>query len=148
MYNKKHAIHNELSYYRLSLLSYLKESHPHLITDTQLIHTRGDAACEAYSQAIKDGLSHIEAEEIANRTLYRGLLFSKHDMIVNVLWNEFPDLIPQSEAKKYAQKILSQCEFLFQSYLLSDTFASSPEYDKLYTDLVGFVYLWLEEHEL
>ena len=137
----------ELSYYRLSLLSYLKESHPTLASDTDFIKNRADEAAEAYSNAIKDGLSHPEAEELANMTLFKDLLFSKQDMIINILWNEFSDIIPQSEAKEYAQKILSQCEMIFQQYMLSDEFIYSAGYDKLYTELTGFVSLWLENNE-
>lgn len=138
----------ELSYYRLTLLSYLKECHPHLASDTDFIKSRADEASEAYSNAIKEGLSQAEAEELANLTLFRGLFFSKHDIIVNVLWNEFSDIVPQSEAKDYAIRILSQCEFLFLQYALSDEFAYSSEYEKLYTELTGFIDLWLEENEL
>ncbi|NDV97603.1 DUF1896 domain-containing protein, partial [Dysgonomonas sp. 521] len=137
----------ELSYYRLSLLSFLKECHPHLASDTDFIKTRADEASEAYSNAIKEGLSQLRAEELANLTLFKGLLFSKHDMIVNVLWNEFADIVPQSEAKDYAIRILSQCEFLFLQYPISDEFAYSHEYEKLYTELTGFIDLWLEENE-
>lgn len=138
----------ELSYYRLTLLSYLKESHPHLASDSDFIKTRADEAAEGYSNAIKEGLSQTEAEELANLTLFRDLLFSKHDTIVNVLWNEFSGIIPQSQAKEYAVKILSQCEFIFLQYPLSDEFIYSDEYNKLYTELTGFIDLWLEEHEL
>lgn len=138
----------ELSYYRLSLLSYLKESHPDKASDTDFIKSRADEAAEAYSNAIKDGLSHPEAEELANLTLFKGLLFSKQDIIINILWNEFSNIIPQSEAKEYAQKILSQCEMIFLQYMLSDEFIYSAGYDNLYTELTGFVSLWLEENEL
>jgi len=138
----------ELSYYRLTLLSFLKESHPSLASDTNFIKSRADEAAESYSNAIKEGLSQIEAEELANLTLFRDLLFSKHDTIVNVLWNEFSEIIPQSQAKEYAVKILTQCEFLFLQYPLSDEFIYSDEYNKLYTELTGFIDLWLEEHEL
>lgn len=138
----------ELSYYKLTLLSYLKESHPHLADNTNFIKTRADEAAESNSNAIKEGLSQIEAEELANLTLFRDLLFSKHDTIVNVLWNEFSDIIPQSQAKEYAQKILTQCEFIFLQYPLSNEFVYSDEYNKLYTELTGFIDLWLEEHEL
>lgn len=138
----------ELSYYRLTLLSFLKEGHPHLANNTDFIKSRADEAAESYSNAIKDGSSQTEAEELANLTLFRGLLFSKHDTIVNVLWNEFSDIIPQSQAKEYAVKILSQCEFIFLQYPLSDEFIYSDEYNKLYTELTGFIDLWLEEHEL
>ena len=138
----------ELSYYRLSLLSYLKESHPDLASDTDFIKTRADEAAEAYSNAIKEGLSHPEAEEMANLTLFQELLFSKQDVIINVLWNEFSDIVPQSEAKEYARKILSQCEMIFLQYMLSDEFIYSVDHDKLYTELTGFISLWLEENEL
>lgn len=138
----------ELSYYRLTLLSFLKESHPYLADNTDFIKTRADEAAESYSNAIKDGLSQTEAEELANLTLFRELLFSKHDTIVNVLWNEFADIIPQGQAKEYAQKILTQCEFIFLQYPISDEFIYSDEYNKLYTELIGFIDLWLEENEL
>lgn len=138
----------ELSYYRLSLLSYLKERHPDLADDSDFIKTRADETAEAYSQAIKEGLSHPEAEELANLTLFRDLLFSKQDILINILWNEFSELVPQSEAKEYVLRILSLCEIIFLQYTLSDEFIYSAVYDKLYTELVGFVSLWLEEHEL
>lgn len=138
----------ELSYYRLTLLSYLKESHTHLASDSNFIKIRADEAAESYSNAIREGLSQIEAEELANLTLFRDLIFSKHDTIVNVLWNEFSDIIPQSQAKEYAQKILTLCEFIFLQYSLSDEFMYSCEYEKLYTELTGFIDLWLEEDEL
>lgn len=138
----------ELSYYRLTLLSYLKESQPTLATDNDFIKTRADQAAEAYSNAIKESLSQTEAEELANLTLFQGLLFSKQDMLINVLWNEFSDIIPQSQAKEYAGKILTQCEFIFLQYPIPDEFSYSPEYEKLYTELTGFVDLWLESNEL
>ena len=146
--NNNRNIPIELSYYRLTLLSYLKESHPHLASDTEFIKTRADEATETYSNAIKDGLSHPEAEELANLTLFRDLLFSRYDTIINVLWNEFSGIVPQSQAKVYAERILSQCELIFLQYPLSDEFTDSPEYDSLYTELTGFISLWLEENEL
>lgn len=138
----------ELSYYRLTLLSFLKESHPQLAGDTGFIKGRADEAAEAYSNAVKEGLSHAGAEELANLTLFRGLLFSKHDTIVNVLWNEFSGIVPYSRASAYAQKLLPRCEELFAGYPLSDEFMYSPGYNDLYTELTGFIDLWLEDNEL
>lgn len=138
----------DLSYYGLNLLSYLKESHPRLASDMDFIKSRAEEAAESYSNAIKDGLNSIEAGETANLTLFRGLLFSKHDTLVHVLWNEFADVIPQSEAKYYAIRMQPGSEDVFAGYELSDEFMYSPEYDKLYTELTGFIDIWLEEHEL
>lgn len=70
-----HTPTGELSYYGLSLLSYLKDSHPELIAEGEFIAERADSAAQAYSEAIRSGCNHIEAEEIAREELYRGLHF-------------------------------------------------------------------------
>lgn len=138
----------ELSYYELSLLSFLKEGHPDKAGDTAFIKSQADFAAETYSKAIKDGLLQHEAEELANEVLYLGLHFSKHDTLVNIFWNEFSDFVPQSEAKEFAIKIQSESEVVFARYTLSDEFIDTPQYDKLYTELCGFIDIYLEEHEL
>ena len=76
----------ELSYYRLLLLSFLRESHPELVSDTDFIATRADSAAEAYCEAVRTGSTHDAAAEIANQILFSGLHFSKYDVIVTVLW--------------------------------------------------------------
>lgn len=138
----------DFSYYQLSLLSYLKESHPLLALDISFINARAEEAIEVYLAAISEGYIATTAQEIANEVLYQGLLFSKHDMLVNVLWNEFPDIIAQSEAKDFAIKIQVESEIVFSKYILTDEFDYSPEYERLYTELTGFIDIWLEENEL
>ena len=81
----------ELSYYRLLLLSFLKESHPELAGDSDFIAARADSAAEEYSESVRSGSTHDAAAEAANQVLFAGLHFSKYDVIVTVLWNEFSD---------------------------------------------------------
>ena len=57
---------NELSYYGLKLKAFLIESHPELVKKPDFIENRADFAAETYSQCIKSGLSHQQAEESAN----------------------------------------------------------------------------------
>ena len=144
----KKDIFTELSYYGLSLLSFLKESHPDKVDNIVFIKSRADLAANTYSKAIKDGLLQHEAEELANEVLYLGLHFSKHDTLINILWNEFSDFVPQSEAKDFAIKIQAASEVVFTRYSLSDEFVDTPQYDRFYTELCGFIDLWLEENEL
>jgi hypothetical protein len=80
--------------------------------------------------------------------LYNGLYFSKHDTIVNILWNEFFNEVPEGEAKEWAIRLLPECEAVFAVYPLSDGFAYEPEYELLYTELTGTIALYLESHEL
>jgi hypothetical protein len=138
----------ELSWFKLSLLHFLYESHPELKEDTNFLNARGDNAAETYSQAIKNGRSHQEAEELANEVLYDGLHFSKHDTLVTILWNEFSAEIPMGEAKELAIKLLPKCEALFKKYPLSDEFAYSDMFDSLYSELTGFLSIYIKENEL
>lgn len=81
------AIH--FSYYELSLLSFLRESHPEKADDIPFIKERAAAASEAYTEAFDAGLPITECIGIANKTLYAGLHFSRHDTISSVLWKRF-----------------------------------------------------------
>ena len=125
-------------------MDFLKESHPERLKDNRFIIARTDAATEAYEQAIRSGDTPIEAVEQANVALFTGLHFSKHDTLVNILWNEFPDEIPEDEAKTFAINLLPECEPVFAQYPIHDSFAYEPEYELLYTELTGAIALMIE----
>ena len=135
----------ELSYYGLSLLSYLRDAHPDKAADTAFIAARADRAREVYSEAIRSGLTHIEAEERASAELYRGLHFSAYNTLVNILWDEFSVEIPEDDARKVALQVLPLCGNVLAKYTLTDDFADTPAYDLLYTELVGTIQILLED---
>ncbi|NDV57984.1 DUF1896 family protein [Bacteroides sp. 519] len=137
----------ELSYYGLLLLSFLKESHPDKAHDNDFILLRSEFAAESYTNAITNGYSQLSAEEIASSVLYEGLLFSRYDTIRNVLANEFT-IVPSERIDSLAMELLMPCEEVFSEYPIDDSFATSPEYNTLYTELIGFIDLWREENEL
>ncbi len=134
-----------LSYYRLLLKAFLLDNHPLLFFDDEFITARADRAAEAYDTAIRTGRFHPEAEEIACETLYRGLHFSPFDTLVQILWTEFPQEVEQTDARITAFCILPYCRDILANYELTDDFASTPEYDRLYTELVGTVQMLLED---
>lgn len=140
--------HKELSWFKLSLLHFLYESHPELSDDNDLLNTRGDHAAKIYSEAILNGHNHLEAEELAHKVLYKGLHFSKHDTLVTIIWNEFSGLIPMGEAKAFAIRFRGTAEHIFDKYRLNDEFAYSSEFKGLCTELTGAIAIWLQENEL
>ena len=146
--NSKNNSAPDISYFHLSLMAFLQESHPERLDDNRFILSCADAATQIYEQAILSGDTPEEAIEQANAVLFNGLHFSKHDTLVNILWNEFANEIPEDEAKKMAMKLLPECESVFAEYPLSDNFAYEPEYELLYTELTGTIALYLESHEL
>lgn len=135
----------EFSYYELSLLSFLRESHPDKSGDIAFIKTRSAQAAEAYSDAFDNGFPIPLCVEIANRTLFRGLHFSKHDIIKVVLNSEFTLSAASDNIADMAVRLQSLCEEIFAEYTLDDEFASTPQFDLLYTELTGAIQLKLEE---
>ena len=136
----------DLSYFRLSLMAFLRESHPQLANDENFIAARTNAAFDAYEQEIRNGATPNQAAEQANTVLFRDLHFSKHDTLVNIFWNEFADQIPEDQAKIMSIKQQPQCETVFALYPLSDNFAYEPEYELLYTELTGKIAQLLKSH--
>lgn len=135
----------ELSYYGLYLLSYLKENHPDKAGDAAFIESRADHAADVFEQARREGYLPEGAQELAMSALLEGLHFSRHDTIIEVLWNEFAEEVAQSEAPAAALKLQPSLEGIFSQYPLSDDFAYSPEYEQLCTELTGAIQILLEE---
>lgn len=135
----------EMSYFRLNLLSYLRDSHPDKANDLSFIAGRGDMAAEAYSDAIKNGLDHIQAAEIANKVLFSGLHFSPLNTIVEILWNEFFDEVSPGIAQEKAKELMPECQAVIAKYNLNDDFAETTEYQSLHTELVGTILILLED---
>ena len=145
MRNAKNKIGKELSYYGFSLLSYLKENHPDRAGDTAFIKERADAAAETYSNAVKYGQTHIEAEELASIALFQGLHFSVYNTLVHILWNEFSEEIPEERAKEVAFQILPLCSEVLDKQTLTDDFAGTSQYGELYSEMTGTVEILLED---
>ena len=139
---------DELSYYRLTLLSFLRESHPDLADDESFVDTRSNHAAEAFSAAVHSGLTYDDAAQQANDLLFQGLHFSPLDTLITVLWNEFAAEIPEGNARNVALQLLPECRKVFSGYTLSDDFMFSPEFDRLYDELTDTVAIWLEENGL
>ena len=140
----------ELSYFRLKLESYMSEHHPERMSDMEFITARADMALTAYCDAVAQGFTHLEAENIASEVLYQGLHFSKYDTLVSVLENEFERELPAPLPERLSLLLLSNkaVQATFDKFGLTDTFAASGQYDRLYTELTGTIVLLIESNNL
>ena len=137
---------HELSYFRLTLLSYLRESHPERAADDAFIRARAELAAEAFSNAVRSGMNYDEAVQQADEVLFQGLHFSRLDTLITVLWNEFADEVPAGRAREVALQLLPECGRVFSGYDLSDGFEFTPDFDRLCGELAGVISIWLEEN--
>ena len=115
-----------LSYYGLYLLQYLKENHPDKPADPDFISVRDGLAADTFEQARRAGYPVEGAQELAMQTLLQGLHFSEY--------------------RTLALKLLPKFKEIFSGYPLSDDFARSPEYGRLYTELTGAAAIYIEEY--
>lgn len=139
-----------LSYYRNKLGLFLERHHPERVNDRAFVTTRADEALDTYCDAVRQGFNPLEAEAMASETLYRGLHFSRHDMIVRILEEEFPREFPPPLPQRLAPLLLGiqAVKDVFARYDTDDHFDASPEAGLLYTELTGVVLLLIEENHL
>ena len=144
--NKK----KELSYFRLKLESYMSEHHPERLQDTEFITARADMALTVYCDVVAQGFNHLEAERIASEVLFSGLHFSKYDNLVYILENEFERELPAPLPERLSLLLLANkaVQATFAKYELTDAFAASGQYDRLYTELTGTIVLLIESNNL
>ena len=140
----------ELSYFRLKLESYMSEHHPERMSDMEFITARADMALTAYCDAVAQGFTHLEAENIASEVLYQGLHFSKYDTLVSVLENEFERELPAPLPERLSLLLLANkaVQATFAKYYLTDAFTASGLYDRLYTELTVTIVLLIESNNL
>lgn len=135
----------ELSYFQLTLRSFLREMHPDKSTDLDFIVARGDIAAMSYSDAIKSGQTHDQAEEISSQVLYNGLHFSPYRTLITILWEEFSEEIDSTKAQDLAIILLPHLSDILDRYTLSDDFDDTPYCDQFYTELTGAIQILLED---
>lgn len=77
-------------YYRRRLEKFLRERHPRLADDRELIHRRSTQAAGEYNRSIEQGESPLLASCRADEKLYGGLIFSRFDTLRCILATEYP----------------------------------------------------------
>ena len=144
---KKNEGQTDFSYYGLYLLDYLRNNRFEQATDTAFIRERADRAAETYERAQLDGYPAEGAQELAMNILLRGLHYSKHAILREVVESEFADDVPEDKQEGFIAGLLPLVDAVFSIYDLSDdNFALSPEYDLLRTELTGAIVLYIEEY--
>lgn len=139
-----------LSYYRLRLTSYLKDYHPHRMSDENFINERTDLAAKTYEESYLAGSSTDLSEADALEVLFKGLHFSAYNLLEQILENEFAKEIPSEISSKLCNMLINNLSIghVFNKYQINDSFDETPEYDLLYTELSGAIQIVIEENKL
>ena len=81
---------------------------------------------------------------------FSGLHFSKYDPLVSVLEDDFERELPAPPPERLSLLLWANKAFqaTFAGYELTDAFAASGQYDRLYTELTGTIVLLIESNNL
>lgn len=165
MKNNTEEIPN-MSYYELLLYRRLRESFPTSIINLDekaesyppseitldFIKKRGDAAALAKEDSLKSGLSEIEADKVAMAILYENFTFSMYETLVEVIDEEFSELLDMSDKEKqeFAKEMLLQkgkeIDEITKKYTITDDFVDTEEFDNLRLELTGFIADYAEKN--
>lgn len=138
----------DLSYYALRLQELLHDSFPEKAWDSSFINQRASWAANAYEGAFLSGNSIEQCNEIAYYILFEGLHFSRFDTIFQIVCNEFDTIMADEELRPFSLRMFPVCEPVFVNYKLTDDFAYTLDFDRLYTELTGTIAIWIEENGL
>jgi hypothetical protein len=138
----------DLSYFALRLQELLNTSFPEKAWDTKFINQRSSWAAIAYEGAFLAGNPASQCNHIAEYILFEGLHFSKFDTVFQVVCNEFDTRMADEELRPFALKMFPVCESVFATYILTDDFAYTTEFEMLYSELTGTIAIWIEENGL
>jgi len=135
----------DFSYFRLTLLDFLKQHHPELVEDQGFINGRCEAAEEAYTSSFSENGTNLYSIEMANKALFENLEFSKFDMIHDIIIDEFSIEVPEYTARTFALRMLVVCETIFKKYPVGKD-GEVNNLDNLYTELTGTIQIYIEEN--
>ncbi len=106
----------DLSFFSLQLLEYLIVNHPHRANDYDFIKLRGDEAAKAFEDALRGGGLQDIALEDAHEELYKGLYFSLHSLIKDILWTEFAKIVPADKVEEGARLLYPRLSHLHKQF--------------------------------
>lgn len=127
------------------LRQFLEERHPSQPRYRRMIERRSRLAFEGYSQSLEAGVSVDQAIRVADRILFRGLLFSPYDTVHLILETDYP-AIPQSQRQTVALKLTRICTPIFERTPLGDDYAQRPEFRLLKERLRRAIRRWIDEN--
>lgn len=111
-----------------------------------MIERRSRLAFEGYSQSLEAGVPVDQAIRVADRILFRGLLFSPYDTVHLILETDYPAIPPPSQRQAVALKLTRICSLIFERTPLGDDFAQRPESRLLKERLRRAIRRWIDEN--
>lgn len=108
----------EISYFRAALLRFLREYHPLIAMNSQLVEMRAQAAEDIFYKLVHEGKDQHTAHSMALEELYAGLEFSLYYLINDILCLD--KTIPANKRRALSAGLLPVCDPILEKYADTD----------------------------
>ncbi len=105
---------NGLSYFRAALLHFLREYHPHIAGNKELVDMRANAAEELFYNLVHEGTDVYIAQNLAMEELFTGLEFSLYYLIYDII-RENPK-VAANRRRSLSIELLTNCNPILDNY--------------------------------
>jgi len=140
----KERNNNGLSYFRAALLHFLKEYHPHIAANKELVAERSDAAEEMFFGLIHEGKDILTANSLALEELFSGLEFSLYYLIYDIIRENAS--VPRNRYRSLSNELLPLCDPILDNYTGIDFREDEIAYTLLHHELAAAINQYLKDN--
>jgi Domain of unknown function (DUF1896). len=128
--------------------NFLLENHPDLVAILgddfdEFVKSKADSTSLFYESLVQEGVQPGFALETSINAMKEGMLFSKYNVVYDIVEEYYYDAIENLSSKEkvdFIVNLVTQCEEVFKAYDTSDTFQYN---DRLTAELLGTISIYL-----
>lgn len=147
---KQNVESRELDDYRVYLQGHLRDHYFPQQNNKKFIEQRVEDAYDCFVTLRLEGKPVPYAEEMAMRTLLKGLYVSRYDIIYNVVEENFWHRLPEPYWPDFSVHLLglNQIQEILNRYEVNGDFLNRETHQPMLTELVGTINEILDAYEL
>jgi hypothetical protein len=134
----------ELSYFRAALLRFLKEYHPLIAMNLQLVEMRAQAAEDLFYKLVHEGKDQHTAHSMALEELYTGLEFSLYYLVYDIICQD--KTIPANKRRALSANLLPVCDPVLEKYADTDFYEDEFGFRMMETEVKETIIQYVKTH--
>lgn len=140
----------ELDFYLLYLAQHLREHQFPQATNQKFIAERAEEAYDTFHSLRREGRSFQVAQELAMRTLLRGLYVSRYDILYDIVEDKLLQYLPEEYWVDFTIHLLTKKKLhdILDRYEVNGDFLERETHQPMLDELTGEIFEILDDYGL
>lgn len=140
----------ELDFYLLYLAQHLREHQFSQATNQKFIAERAEEAYDTFHSLRREGRSFQVAQELAMRTLLRGLYVSRYDILYDIVEDKLWQYLPEEYWVDFTIHLLTKKKLhdILDRYEVNGDFLERETHQPMFDELTGEIFEILDDYGL